>query len=318
MNAYILRRLLQMILVLVIVTLIVFFLLRLLPGDPIMMYLSQQDLEEITTEQVDFIKHELGLDRSLPVQYFHWVGDVLTGDLGDSIITKTPVIKDIKVRLPVTLHLGILAFILSVIIGIPLGVIAAARRGSWIDNVVTAVGNIGITLPSFWLGIILIFIIGYKLQWLPIYGYTSPFKDFWLNTQQIIMPVIVLAAAPIATGVRITRSSMLEVLQQDYIRTAWSKGLRERKVILKHALRNGLLPVVAMKGMSLAAIIGGSVLVETVFSIPGMGRLAVEGLFSQDYPVVQASLLIVATFTLLMNLLIDLSYGWLDPRIHYE
>jgi len=132
------------------------------------------------------------------------------------------------------------------------------------------------------------------------------------------MPVLVLAAAPIATGVRITRSSMLEVLQQDYVRTAWSKGLRERNVIMKHVLRNGLLPVVAMKGMSLAAIIGGSVLVETVFSIPGMGRLAVEGLFSQDYPVVQATLLIVATFTLLMNLLIDLSYGWLDPRVHYE
>jgi peptide/nickel transport system permease protein len=318
MPAYILRRLLQMILVLFIVTIIVFFLIRLLPGDPIYMYLSQQDVEEITQEQVDFFKHQLGLDRSLPIQYVNWVGNVLTGDLGNSIITKTAVVKDIKLRLPVTLHLGILAFILSVIIGIPLGVIAATRRGSWIDNVVTAVGNIGITLPSFWLGIVLIFIIGYKLEWLPIYGYTSPFRDFWLNTQQIIMPVIVLAAAPIATGVRITRSSMLEVLKQDYIRTAWSKGLRERNVVMRHALRNGLLPVVAMKGMTLVAIVGGSVLVETVFSIPGMGRLAVEGLFSQDYPVVQACLLIVATFTLLMNLLIDLSYGWLDPRIRYE
>jgi peptide/nickel transport system permease protein len=318
MAAYILRRLLHMILVLFIVTMIVFFLLRLLPGDPIYMYLSQQDVEEITPEQVEFIKHELGLDRSLPVQYVSWLGDVLRGDLGNSLITKTPVIRDIKVRLPVTFHLGALALIISVLIGIPLGVIAATRRGTWIDNVVTAVGNLGITLPSFWLGIILIFIIGYKLQWLPIYGYTSPFKDFWLSTQQIIMPVIVLAAAPIATDVRITRSSMLEVLKQDYIRTAWSKGLRERNIVMKHALKNGLLPVVAMKGMSLVAIVGGSVLVETVFSIPGMGRLAVEGLFSQDYPVVQATLLIVATFTLLMNLIVDLSYGWLDPRVRYE
>jgi peptide/nickel transport system permease protein len=318
MQVYIVRRILQMILVLLIVTLIVFFLLRLLPGDPIMMYLSQQDLEQITQEQVDFTKHQLGLDRSLPVQYFRWLGDVFTGDLGISIITKSPVINEIKVRLPVTMHLGTLALIISVIIGIPLGVLAAARRGSWIDNVVTSVGNIGITLPSFWLGILLIYIIGYKLEWLPIYGYTSPFKNFWLNTQQIIMPIIVLAAAPIATDIRITRSSMLEVLRQDYIRTAWAKGLTERKVIMKHALRNGLLPVVAMKGMSLVAIVGGSVLVETVFSIPGMGRLAVEGLFNQDYPVVQATLLIVATFTLLMNLIIDLSYGWLDPRIHYE
>ncbi len=318
MRAYIIRRLLQMILVLLIVTVIVFFLLRLLPGDPIYMYLSQQDVDEITQEQVDFIKHQLGLDQPLPVQYVKWLGNVLTGDLGDSIITKTPVVNEIKVRLPITLHLGILAFILSIVIGIPVGILAAARRGSWTDNVFTALGNIGITLPSFWLGIILIYLIGYKLQWLPIYGYTSPFKDFVENTRQIIMPVIVLAAAPIATGVRITRSSMLEVLQQDYIRTAWSKGLTERKVILKHALRNGLLPVVAMKGMSLVAIVGGSVLVETVFSIPGMGRLAVDGLFSQDYPVVQATLIIIATFTLLMNLLIDLSYGWLDPRVHYE
>jgi peptide/nickel transport system permease protein len=318
MPAYIIRRLLQMILVLGIVTIIVFFLIRLLPGDPIYMYLSQQDVDEISQEQIDFTKRQLGLDRSLPEQYIRWVGNVVTGDLGSSIITKTAVIKDIKVRLPVTFHLGILAFILSIIIGIPLGVIAAARRGTWLDNVVTAVGNIGITLPSFWLGIVLIFIVGYKLEWLPIYGYTSPFRDFWLNTQQIIMPVIVLAAAPIATGVRITRSSMLEVLKQDYIRTAWSKGLRERNIVMKHALRNGLLPVVAMKGMTLVTIVGGSVLVETVFSIPGMGRLAVEGLFSQDYPVVQACLLIVATFTLIMNLLIDLSYGWLDPRIRYE
>jgi peptide/nickel transport system permease protein len=318
MLAYILRRLLQMILVLVIVTLIVFFLIRLLPGDPIMMYLSQQDVEEITQEQVDFIKHELGLDRSLPIQYFSWVGHVLTGDLGDSIITKTPVVKQIKVSLPITLHLGMLAFILSIIVGIPMGVFAAAKRGTWIDNIVTAVGNIGITLPSFWLGIVLIYLIGYKLEWLPIYGYTSPFKNFWLNTQQIIMPVVVLAAAPIATGLRITRSSMLEVLHQDYIRTAWSKGLRERNIVMKHALRNGLLPVVAMKGMSLVAIVGGSVLVENVFSIPGMGKLATTALFSQDYPIVQACLLIVATFTLLMNLLIDLSYGWLDPRVRYE
>jgi peptide/nickel transport system permease protein len=318
MPAYILRRLLQMVLVLVIVTLIVFFLLRLLPGDPIYMYLSQQDVEEITQDQVAVIKHQLGLDKSLPEQYIRWLGEIATGDLGDSLVSKTPVIREIKVRLPITFHLGILAFILSVVIGIPLGVIAAARRGSWLDNVVTSVGNIGITLPSFWLGIVLIFIIGYKLNWLPIYGYTSPFKDFWLNTQQIIMPVTVLAAAPIATGLRITRSSMLEVLQQDYIRTAWSKGLRERKVIMRHALRNGLLPVVAMKGMSLVAIVGGSVLVETVFTIPGMGKLAVDALFAQDYPVVQTTLLIVASFTLLINLLIDLSYGWLDPRIRYE
>lgn len=318
MAAYIIRRLLQMILVLAIVTLIVFILVRLLPGDPIMMYLSRADIDEITPEQIEFTKKQLGLDRSLPVQYVSWLGDIVTGDLGKSIITRTPVINEIKQRLPITMHLGLLAFLLSVVVGIPIGVIASIRRGSWIDNVFTGLGNLGITLPSFWLGIILIYLFGYKLQWLPLFGYTSPFKDFWRNTQEIIMPVLVLAAAPIATGVRITRSSMLEVLRQDYVRTAWSKGLRERKIILKHALRNGLLPVVAMKGMSLVAIVGGSVLVETVFNIRGMGKLAVDGLFSQDYPVVQGVLIVVAAFTLLMNLLIDLSYGWLDPRVRYE
>lgn len=317
MQTYILRRLLQMIIVLFIVTLIVFFLLRLLPGDPILMYLSQQDLEQITEEQVDIIKRNLGLDRSLPIQYFSWLGNTLKGDLGTSIIHHGKVIEDIKKRVPITLHLGIMAFVLSIIVGIPFGVIAAVKRGTWLDNILTTFGNIGITTPNFWLGILLIYFLGYKVNLLPIFGYTSPFKDFWLNTRQIIMPVVVLAAAPIATGVRISRSSMLEILQQDYIRTAWSKGLHERSIIVKHALRNGLLPVVAMKGISLAAIIGGSVVVETVFSIPGMGRLAVEGLFSKDYPVVQATILVIALFTLMANLLIDLSYGWLDPRIRY-
>ena len=307
-----------MILVLLIVTLVVFFLLRLLPGDPVLMYLTQQDLQEITQEQIDFIKKDLGLDKPLPIQYFTWLGKTLTGDFGTSIIHRSPVIDDIVKRIPITLHLGLLAFILSIIIGIPLGVIAAVTRGSWLDNVVTALGNLGITVPSFWLGILLIYFFGYQLNWLPIYGYTSPFKDFWLNTRQIIMPVFALAIGPVATGIRITRSSMLEVLRQDYIRTAWSKGLGETLIIIKHALRNGLLPVVAMKGMSLAAIIGGSVVIETVFSIPGMGRLAVEALFSQDYPVVQATVLVIAFFTLLANLVVDLAYGWLDPRIRYE
>jgi len=282
------------------------------------MYLTQQDLQEITQEQIDFIKKDLGLDKPLPIQYFTWLGKTLTGDFGTSIIHRSPVIDDIVKRIPITLHLGLLAFILSIIIGIPLGVIAAVTRGSWLDNVVTALGNLGITVPSFWLGILLIYFFGYQLNWLPIYGYTSPFKDFWLNTRQIIMPVFALAIGPVATGIRITRSSMLEVLRQDYIRTAWSKGLGETLIIIKHALRNGLLPVVAMKGMSLAAIIGGSVVIETVFSIPGMGRLAVEALFSQDYPVVQATVLVIAFFTLLANLVVDLAYGWLDPRIRYE
>lgn len=317
MGTYIIRRILQMILVLLMVTMIVFLMVRLLPGDPILIYLTQQDMEEITQEQIDAIKHDLGLDRSLATQYIDWIGSVATGDLGTSIIHRGKVGDDIKRRLPITLHLGGLAFIISIIVGIPMGVIAAVRRGTWLDSVLTSLGNLGITIPVFWLGILLIYAFGLKLDWLPIFGYTSPFKDFWLNTQQIIMPVFCLAVPAIASAVRMTRSSMLEVMRHDYIRTAWSKGLRERVVIMRHALKNGLIPVVTLKGITLAAIVGGSVLVETVFSIPGMGRLAVEGLFSQDYAVVQAVILVVGIVVLAVNLLIDLSYGWLDPRVRY-
>lgn len=290
---------------------------RLLPGDPILMYLTTSDLEEITQEQIDFIRHDLGLDRPLFTQYIDWITDVATGDLGNSIIHRGKVSDDIKKRLPITLHLGGLAFIISIIIGIPMGVIAAVRRGTWLDNVLTSLGNLGITIPVFWLGILLIYAFGLKLDLLPIYGYTSPFKDFALNTQQIIMPVFCLAIPPIASAVRMTRSSMLEVMRQDYVRTAWSKGLRERAVIIRHALKNGLIPVVTLKGVTLTVIVGGSVLIETVFSIPGMGRLAVEGLNSQDYAVVQGVILVIGIFVLLINLLIDLSYGWLDPRVRY-
>jgi peptide/nickel transport system permease protein len=318
MGAYIIRRVLQMILILLLVTVLVFFMVRVLPGDPVLMFLSREDLEQITQEQVDHIKHELGLDRPMIVQYFDWLGDVARGDLGRSIVNRNKIIDDVKRRLPITFQLGLIAFILSIIIGIPIGVVAAVKRGTWVDNFLTTLGNLGITIPSFWLGILLIYLFGYKLELLPIYGYVSPFKDPWDNFVHIIMPVLCLGLAPIASGLRLTRSSMLEVLRQDYIRTAWSKGLKERSIIIGHALKNGLIPVITLKGMTLAAIVGGSVLVETVFSIPGMGRLAVEGLFAKDYNIVQACLLIGGTVTLGANLLVDLSYGWLDPRIRYR
>lgn len=306
-----------MLLVLLIVTVIVFLLVRLLPGDPILMYMSQQDIQEITPEQIAIIRHDLGIDRPLFVQYFDWLGGILTGDFGNSIIHRGAVIDDIKQRLPITMHLGILAFIISIIIGIPMGVITAVRRGTWMDTILTSLGNFGVTIPIFWLGILLIYAFGLKLELLPIYGYPSPFEDPWGNLQHIVMPVFCLSVPPIASAVRLTRSSMLEVLSQDYIRTAWSKGLRERGVIIRHALKNGLIPVITLKGMTLASIVGGSVLIETVFSIPGMGRLAVEALFSHDYTVVQDVMLITGFVVLAANLLIDLSYGWLDPRVRY-
>jgi peptide/nickel transport system permease protein len=317
MSTYIIRRVLQMILIILLVTIIVFFMMRLLPGDPILMFLSSQDSQQITQEELTHLKHELGLDRPMIVQYFDWLGDVARGDLGKSVINQTPIINEVKKRMPITFELGLIAFVFSIVIGIPLGVISAVKRGTMTDTTLTSIGNLGVCVPSFWLGILLIYAIGYKANWLPIYGYVSFTKDPLMNIKESIMPVICLGLAPIASAVRLTRSSMLEVMRQDYIRTAWSKGLKERSVVIGHALKNGLIPVITLKGMTLATIVGGSVLIETVFSVPGMGRYAVQGLFAKDYTIVQACLLISSTVVLAANLLVDLSYGWLDPRIRY-
>jgi peptide/nickel transport system permease protein len=312
------RRLVQAVIVLFLISAIVFFAMRLLPGDPIFMLITPESAGEFTVQQLDELRHQYGLDKPILAQYFDWLGGVFRGDLGDSILSKTPVYREIIRRIPVTLQLGVLAFIIGIVIGIPAGIICAVRRGKWLDTAVTVLANIGITIPIFWLGIILMYFFGLYLKWLPVMGYTSPFQDFWLNLKQIIMPVICLAVFPIAAIARQTRTSMLEVMQQDYIRTAWSKGLSERVVVTKHALKNGLIPVVTLLGMALSQVIGGSVLIETVFVIPGMGLLAVSSVINQDYPYVQAVILIIAISVLLINFIVDVSYGWLDPRIRYQ
>jgi peptide/nickel transport system permease protein len=318
MTTYIIRRLIMAIIVLLLVTTIVFFAMRLLPGDPIRMLVAQSQEVNFTEEQVELLRQQHGLDRSLIIQYFDWLADVARGDLGRSVFTNAPVVDQIKQRVPVTFHLGILAFIISIILGVPAGIISAVRRGTWVDTAVTTLANLGITVPQFWLGVILMLVFGLWAGWLPIFGYTSPFDDFWMSTKQLIMPVICLAIFPIAGNARQTRSAMLEVMHQDYIRTAWAKGLRERAIIVKHAMKNGLIPVVTLLGAGISQILGGSVFVETVFAVPGMGRLAVTSVTSQDYPYVQAIVLIIATVTLLSNLAVDLFYGWLDPRIRYD
>jgi peptide/nickel transport system permease protein len=318
MTTYIIRRFVLAILVLFLVSVFVFLAMRLLPGDPVLMYMSSQAAQEVTEEQLDLIRHQYGLDKTLPQQYIAWLGGVFRGDLGKSILNKSPVVDEILRRLPITLHIGILAFIVATIVGIPAGVLCAIRRGSWLDNFVTTLSNIGITIPVFWLGILLIYAFALHLKWLPVMGYTSPFENFWMNTKQIIMPVFCLAVGPLAGNARQARSSMLEVIGKDYIRTAWSKGLRERRIVIKHALKNGLLPVVTLSGMGVGGILGGSVLVEQVFNIPGMGRLAVTSVMNQDYPYVQAITLIMAASIVLSNLVVDISYGWLDPRVHYD
>ncbi|HTY81676.1 MAG TPA: ABC transporter permease [Dehalococcoidales bacterium] len=317
MTTYIIRRLIQALIVLILVTLIVFFAMRYLPGDPILMYLGAGQLTTITQEQIDEARHEFGLDKPVIIQYFDWVGGLFHGDFGTSITQQISPGALIKQGLPVTLNLAIISFLISLIIGIPAGIICAIRRGTWIDTTVTVLANIGITIPIFWLGTMLIYVFALQVHFLPVQGYTSPFTDLAKNIRQTAMPIFCLAIFPISSIARQTRSSMLEVMRQDYVRTAWSKGLRERLVVARHALKNSMIPVVTLSGVGLAAILGGSVLIETVFNIQGVGMILFRAISSHDYPVVQGFILVIAIFVLLINMLIDVSYGWLDPRIRY-
>jgi peptide/nickel transport system permease protein len=318
MTTYIIRRIMHAVLVILVVSLLVFLLMRLLPGDPILMYVASGDLQSFSKEQIAHIKHELGMDKPLAIQYVNWLWNAVRGDLGKSLLHKYDVGQEIGRRLPVTLYLGLVAFVIGCILGPFLGVVSAIRRGKWIDNLVTVIANLGITAPQFWLGALLIYLFGLYLGLLPIYGYTSPFDDFWKNVRQAIMPIFVLATFPVASAARQTRSSVIEVMQQDYIRTAWAKGLSERVIIIRHVLKNALMPVVTLQGMSLRNIVGGSVLVETVFVIPGIGKLAVDAMLSQDYAVVQGVVMVVAVTVVVSSLIVDIIYGWLDPRIQYE
>jgi peptide/nickel transport system permease protein len=318
MTAYIIRRLLLAIFCLFMVTLIVFFAMRLLPGDPIIIYIGQsQQLSTLTEEGMEKLRHEFGLDKPIMVQYANWVSGVVRLDFGRSIFYHMPVGTLLRERYPVTVNLGLYAFVISTILGILAGVMAAVRRGRWADRIVTPLSYVGITIPVFWLGIIMIYILGLRLNWLPIIGYTSPFENLWMSLKQAIMPTICLSVGALAGIARQARSSMLEVVRQDYIRTAWSKGLAERMIILKHALKNSLIPVITILGLQLGFIFGGSVIVETVFSIPRIGYLMVTSIFAQDYSVVQSCTLVFAVVVVFANLIVDIAYAWLDPRIQY-
>jgi peptide/nickel transport system permease protein len=315
-GAYIVRRLLMGIVILVLVSLFVFMAMRLLPGDPLMLYMGNE-VGNFTPAQYHDLQVKFGLDKSMPEQYIYWIGGIFRGDFGNSILMQEEVSTLIAKRLPITIHLGIISVLISSVIGITFGVICALRRGTWIDSVVTLLANLGITVPSFWVGILMIYFLSLKLGWLPVSGYTSPLDNFWLSTKQVLMPVFCLSVFSIATLTRQTRSSMLEVVRQDYIRTANSKGLKERVIVLRHTIKNALIPVVTTMGFQVGVIFGGSVLIETVFNIPGMGRLLTNAVFEQDYQIVQAGVLILACFVVVANLLVDISYGWFDPRIRY-
>lgn len=314
MGTFIIRRLIQTIIVLIIVSLIAFLLLYIIPGDPVVAMLGV----DASHEQIENLRRELGLDRPVLVQYINWFMNVLHGDFGKSIIYRENVTDLIIYRLPITFHLGLVSLLLSILISIPAGVISAVRRGSIMDYTITVLANLGMAIPIFWLGILGIYFFSLKLGWLPIQGYTSPFRDFWMNTKQIIMPAVCLAVIPLASLARQTRSSMLEVIRQDYIRTARSKGLKKRTIITQHALKNAIIPVITLLGIQLRNLVGGSVLIETVFNIPGIGRLMVQSVFDKDFLIVQGCIIMIALVVALANLLVDISYGYFDPRIRHE
>lgn len=315
MASYVIRRLLIGALVLFLVSVIVFLLVRLLPGDPLTAFVGEGELGTLTPESRALLMARFGLDKSLTMQYVDWVTGLFRGDLGQSIAHGQDISSLVAYSLPITAHVGALSLMIIVFFGITFGVICALKRGTWIDTVLTLLANLGITMPSFWLGILSIYFFSLLLGWLPTSGYTSPFEDFWLSTRQLILPVMVIASTGMAGLVRLGRTVMLEVMMQDYVRTAWAKGLRERVIIVRHELKNAMIPIITVLGMMIGMVFSGSVIVETIFNIPGMGRLTVTALFDKDYQVVQFSVLMMGAIIILSNLIVDISYGWFDPRI---
>lgn len=305
MGAYVLRRLALAIPTLIGVTVVVFALIRLVPGDPARLVLGLQASEE----EVQRLRSQLGLDQPLPVQYVRFLGRLVQGDLGRSVVTGEPVVREIAARLPATVQLAVTSTVVAAAVGVAAGVVSATRQYSWLDYLVMTVALFGISLPVFWLGLMLMLLFSVHLRWLPAGGYGTP--------AHLVLPTVTLAAFSVAIIARMTRSSLLEVLHQDYVRTARAKGLSARAVVLRHALKNALIPVVTVIGLQFGGLLGGAILTETVFAWPGMGRLLVGAIVARDYPVVQGAVLVFAALFTLVNLAVDVLYAYVDPRIHY-
>jgi peptide/nickel transport system permease protein len=314
MTAYIIRRLIHSVFIIWGCATLVFFLVRLVPGDPVIQMLGP----EYTPEAADALRHKLGLDEPVYVQYGKWFGNVLTGDLGTSVASGESVNSAIANGLPKTLSLSALAFLIAVLIAIPTGILAALKRNTWADYLASIVAFVGVSMPSFWLGIMLILIFSVKLHWLPALGYAELGEDgVWAWFQRLILPSIAIGTGYAAILMRFVRAGLLEVLTSDYIRTARSKGITERAVIVRHALRNALIPVVTVAGIQLALLLSGAVVTEMVFSIRGIGRILVGAIFDRDYPIVQGLILLVAVMFVTANLIVDIVYTIIDPRIRY-
>ena len=313
LRRYLAKRLVVAIPSLLIASLIVFTLPRLIPGDVVAMMLEEKayakDLEEL--------RAKLGLNRPIYVQYFEWLGRAVTGDLGESLWTRRPVLEEIGQRLPITLELALMSLVVALVIAVPVGVIAAARQDTVQDYTFRSAAILGLSVPGFWLATLVIVLPAIWWGWRPLTGYVEISKDVWGHLLQMMLPAVILGIAFAAAMMRLTRGMLLEVLRQDYVRTAWSKGLRERVIILKHGLRNAIIPVITYIGTQLPQVIGGTVVIETIFGLPGMSRFLFDAINQRDYPVIQGVNLVVVSFIVLINLAVDALYAVLDPRIRY-
>jgi peptide/nickel transport system permease protein len=331
---YILRRVLLLIPLLLAISIVVFFMIHLIPGDPVQIMLGDKGTEEDAAR----LRAELGFNQPLHIQYLKFMGNLLQGDLGRSIRNRNPVINEIAAAFPATIELTVLSMIFASIIGIAAGIVSAIKQYSLIDNLTMVGALLGISMPVFWVGMMLMLIFGSRLGWLPISGRISRVTDLEIITNfylldsiltqnwaalrstfsHLVLPAITLATIPVAMIARMTRSTTLEILNQDYIRTARAKGLPEKVVILKHVLKNSLIPVVTIIGLQFGSFLGGAVLTETVFARPGVGRLLINGILGRDFPVIQGAVIFIASFFIFINLIVDILYSYLDPRIQYS
>jgi len=314
MRRYLLKRLVVAIPSLVIASLIIFTLPRLLPGDAVQLMME----EKAYGKDVDDLRHKLGLDRPIYIQYFAWLGQIARGDLGESLWTKRTVVEELGMRLPVTLLLGGMAACFAVMIGIPIGILSAVRADTLRDYAARSAAILGLSVPGFWLATLVIVLPAIWWGWTPHLGFTEFSKSPVAHVLQFILPAFILGIASGAAIMRLTRAMLLEVLRQDYVRTAWAKGLREGAVVLKHSLKNAVIPVVTIFGIQFAQIFSATVIIENIFQLPGVGRFLFDAILQRDYPVIQGINLVVVSIIVLINLTVDLLYGVLDPRIRYS
>ena len=317
MGRYLIRRIFLMAPTILIVTFLVFLLLFFSPGDPVLMLVPIDEIAEMTDEEMDRLRHKLGLDRPIYVQYADWLLHVFQGDLGRSIHMRRPVVDLLAARFPVTLELALLSVLVASVVAIPIGIYTAVKPGSVGDFVGNIVALIGVSAPNFWVALILIVVFAVHLRWLPAGGFARITDDPVRHIERMILPVITLSTALMAVTMRLTRSSMLEVLNEDYVRTARSKGLGQRRIVFVHALKNALIPVVTTVGLQIGRILGGTIVIEVIFSFPGMGKLMLDAIFARDFPIVQGSVLLITLAYMGINLVVDLTYAVIDPRIRY-